>query len=398
MDKARDIFVIFLLLSPELSISLLPWIDGYFLLTFFLIIFCKFQINKGYFKSFLLFISIFLLILFFQKYFHSDYYFIDTNLVAAKNRDIGTFGFFKIGEISLTILSLIKLLVKVFLGFALINYFSFYKFKSKSLERFIFLFFRVVIVYQVLFYAVYYLGFYNNLLSTFFAQKISVFSSVDLIHYRNGLPRFSTGFSEPSFLVSMSFFFFMLLPFIKKSKFNFIQKLTLILFPIILYLTTMSTSTILLIAYLPLIFYRSKRIIILVSTVIIILFHLLYITQYLTFITDLFQNEASVLQRLLRFTDLSTLKVNEIFFGAGLFEIYTQPPLFNLILQLGVVGVLLFCFIYRKNISFYCFLIFLIVLIITPQINSSYNFILFAIVLHINKLINKKNENFINHC
>ena len=366
----------FLILSPELSFYLLPIIDGYFILLIYLLIY---SLRNGIKKSTVI-LSIYsflilLLIFIFQYYFHSeDTYWIRTHTGDDSLRDIGsTFGDYKIGTVYISIKYLFNFFIKVTLGIFIYNFFI--SVKSQVIYKLCIHILKISVIYQIIFFLLHQIGQLKFITKLFFYQK-TLRLDYELIPFRYAMARFSGGFSEPSFMILILLWSFMTIIYfshmhnIKHNILKFIFWFSIITF------TTIATSSIFLFILLPFLYFKKNVYNIFLASILFTI-HLFYFIIDLDFVRDILTYDPSTVIRFLRYTNLKSLNSYELIFGTGFTYIYTQPPLFNIILQTGFVGLSFFMLlVFTKKLKITFFLSILILLILSPQIGTSF-FIIF---------------------
>ncbi len=126
----------------------------------------------------------------------------EVNVRREEFRTLSTFGIYPAKSL-LDITFIIKCFAKFYLSFLLIC--SLNKFNGNVVLR---AYKYIVLCYLGIQFLFYKLGIYEQVTRLLFSQKELVHSSENLLHFREGVPRFEAGFSEPSFLVGMTLLFY----------------------------------------------------------------------------------------------------------------------------------------------------------------------------------------------
>lgn len=379
-----DYLVAFLLLSPQLSLPFLSFVDGYFLLFFLLIFHTLYskKINVKIVISIFFVLISFILILLFQHLFLEKGKLIYANLIEGEGRIMDTYGYYIIGQKSAFNSTTFSIFPKLGLAFLLMIYVS-HK-KLQELINFLQKIILVGVIYQLFWYGMFFLNLTPIVNSTFFSSNIMGYKTAESIFIRNGFPRFSFGFSEPSFGACYMIVSFGALSYLLKNYYvGFMRKLKYIIFSTILIISTMSTSMILIILFLlGILKVLSRKIISYILCFILILGHLAFLILKTPYFTE---NYPSVSFRLLKIADISSIGIDTSLWGIGLGMVYTQPPLYSLYIQMGIVWIIIYSIFLRYYFSIKSFfiLLFLVIMITVSSFYIAYLLISFFLLLSI---------------
>ena len=354
--------IVFLLLSPELSISAFPMLDGSALLLILLVTFSKVKLHL--IKYAIVLITVFIAVYLAQAFFGLEKV-IEAHVRQTEFRINGTWGRIDLGLMAVDWIFIIRNIFKIISAVWIVSWLS-----NMNREYLLRVLLIGTFVYSVLFYCLIYVGWWPDIVKNVFYQKFARFDGIP-IHYRSGWPRLDLGFSESSYLVTL----FMALA----LSFNLrdIRWKNFLIFLAILYYLTRSISVFALFSMYIIntkLFVTFNRL----SLTLIIVLMFFFQGPYLTSVVlDLNLNPSFVF-RLLGIFDFNSIKWSDLLLGLRMWDIYVQPPLANIILQIGLIGFLFLTLISRRMISTNAWLLLTVFLFVSPQLYnmSFYIFIL----------------------
>ncbi len=121
----------------------------------------------------------------------------------------------------------------------------------------------------------------------------------------------------------------------------------------------------------------------------IVALNFIFYSDFFKFIIEKYGVTASMLFRFLKIFKLEDFKGLNIFIGQGLFEIYTQPPITNIFLQTGILGIL-FLMIFKSSKFSWPEVIIIVncLLLIAPHLYFLGNILMLMIFLFFQEKIN----------
>lgn len=377
-NRFLDYFCLFLLFSPELSISALPWLDGTLLLLLILLIYRPINKSLLTYAGLLGFLLVFLYL--FQSYIKIDAV-VEGNVRFEQLRTNGTWGRLNADAFAIDWFFLLRNLIKLFASVVIVSWLI--SIQNKLLLK------RIIItlsLYTLVFYLMVYTGVWSTFVKVFFHQKFLLFEEGDTVHVRDGWVRLDLGFSEPSYLIAS----LMALSVLFRPK--MIQLTPYAIGSLILFAMTRSVSVIVLFAIHVIKTKKAERLnpfLLLFIIAVMLLFNSDFIVEAIRAV-DI---NPSFVFRLLGIFDFSSIGIGNYLFGVRMWDIYVQPPLGNLLVQMGIVGLSIFYLFSRNFMTSTNTIILIAFLFVSPQIYNISFFILILLLKRGNHVEVKRNNN-----
>ena len=367
----------FLLLSPEISLGLAGFfVDAYFILLLGLSVWfvfgergAKLQLRSGQFikVSLILAVTCFLSVFFIQLLLSDESVGVRAHLVSSEGREAGTFGTLKFSA-SLAYSSLFRALTFIVFTYMLAWCLSLSSRRGRI--SFAYGVIGVACVYQAFWYFMYFCGEHVTLAKLLMPELIGTVGVEKIATTRFGIPRFSAGFSEPSFMSVVVFAASYVISFLGASRKGAGVALIGVLFLIV---TTMSL-TMLVAAFTLISAMFAPRILSIGLLLVITVLQFLYLILSSGFVPD---ELYSVVVRLFMQTDLATLSPSQVLFGVAFGQVYNFLPLHNLIVQLGLVFSV---FLFFTRSAFVVPPVF-VVLLVAPSLSHVWVYLSVAIII-----------------
>jgi len=391
--------VVFLLLTPQLSIHFSFFkLDSYILLLILLIIkFLRIKKHVIYKESFFFFfmIGLFFYLLLVQTLLSNTGVEIYAHTTYVDFRENDTYGLAPVQG-----LFDVKLLIKLF-SMLIFSFLIYDYLKEQSVNKLVSFFKNILYtlaVIQVFFFIFNKLGIVENIIRLFFQDNVQPGGSLGIAFtIRDDYFRYSGGFAEPSHLAIIYFIaaislFYLIREY--KIKITLFSKVLIFLSWFVVLITTISFTHFLSLILVLFIILNLSRQLLAVGLVLFLLSFELIVILDLEFLKSI---NASFIARIYLNTNLETLSINQFLFGVGITNFYNFIISKNLILQLGFFGTIiwisiLFRYFYDKNFLF--ILSILVILFISPRLSDVFLYIAFAFFLAIKYKLKTHGNNF----